>query len=375
MGKTSPIGLGGGGGAGAWEYKGLAATEGGRCSGEDVGCIGGHSFGGREQGSLPLAIVLPGRVWAAGVEVAEVGAVVVVDAVVDAVAVVVAVPTVVPVATHRRRDPCRGPGSEARPPAAMFAGAQPGFAFASPSPWSSTPAASSSEARPPTAMFAGAQPGYSLTACRFSSRPGALPGSGGVAYGGVASPRSPVSNRSRAERGWWDCTAYGDVGTNPFGSLRAAGAGLPALTTAAGVRPSTAAVVATATDSVEAVAALLLFSSKTTTDGDTSPARLPRQSALLQHGLHSVRRRFSSTVLVLDAWRPGLLVLVTAILSFAAASASAGVTILFERDVHFCRMYPQLSCGRYALSVVLAFITWSFIATSAVSMFWLLPSL
>nr|TKW32300.1 hypothetical protein SEVIR_2G159400v2 [Setaria viridis] len=37
---------------------------------------------------------------------------------------------------------------------------------------------------------------------------------------------------------------------------------------------------------------------------------------------------------------------VTAILSFAAASASAGVTILFERDVHFCRMYPQLSCGR-----------------------------
>ncbi|XP_066394022.1 CASP-like protein 5B3 isoform X2 [Miscanthus floridulus] len=68
-------------------------------------------------------------------------------------------------------------------------------------------------------------------------------------------------------------------------------------------------------------------------------------------------------------------VLVTAILSFAAASASAGVTILFERDVHFCRMYPQLSCGRYALSVVLAFITWSFIATSAVSMFWLLPSL
>jgi hypothetical protein len=57
--------------------------------------------------SLPLAIVLPGRVWAAGVEVAEVGAVVVVDAVVDAVAVVVAIPAVVPVATHRRRDPCR----------------------------------------------------------------------------------------------------------------------------------------------------------------------------------------------------------------------------------------------------------------------------
>jgi hypothetical protein len=45
--------------------------------------------------------------------------------------------------------PFQGPGSEARPPAAMFAGAQPGFtsppgfAFASLSPWTSTPAASS----------------------------------------------------------------------------------------------------------------------------------------------------------------------------------------------------------------------------------------
>jgi hypothetical protein len=45
--------------------------------------------------------------------------------------------------------PFQGPGSEARPPAALFVGAQsgftslPGFAFASPSPWTSTPAASS----------------------------------------------------------------------------------------------------------------------------------------------------------------------------------------------------------------------------------------
>jgi uncharacterized membrane protein YgcG len=43
----------------------------------------------------------------------------------------------------------QGPGSEARPPAAMFADAPPGFtsppgfAFASPSPWTSTPAATS----------------------------------------------------------------------------------------------------------------------------------------------------------------------------------------------------------------------------------------
>eukprot|EP00267_Zea_mays_P021679 XP_008645812.1 uncharacterized protein LOC103627296 [Zea mays] len=46
--------------------------------------------------------------------------------------------------------PFQGPGSEARPPAAMFAGAQPGFAFASPSPWTSTPAASSWPTPPAT---------------------------------------------------------------------------------------------------------------------------------------------------------------------------------------------------------------------------------
>jgi hypothetical protein len=51
--------------------------------------------------SLPLA-----QAWAAGVEVAEAGAVVVVAAV---VATVVVVPAVVPVATHRRRDPSMVP--------------------------------------------------------------------------------------------------------------------------------------------------------------------------------------------------------------------------------------------------------------------------
>jgi hypothetical protein len=88
---------------------------------------------------------------------------------VAAVATVV-VPAVVPVATHRRRDPNRvrlGPLSTTRgqgaspcgrsrgqalrlvPRRPLFAGAQPGFtsppgfAFASPSPWTSTPAASS----------------------------------------------------------------------------------------------------------------------------------------------------------------------------------------------------------------------------------------
>jgi hypothetical protein len=46
--------------------------------------------------------------------------------------------------------PFQGPGSEARLPAALFAGAQPGFAFASSSPWTSTPAASSWPTLPAT---------------------------------------------------------------------------------------------------------------------------------------------------------------------------------------------------------------------------------
>jgi hypothetical protein len=39
--------------------------------------------------------------------------------------------------------PFQGPGSAVRPPAAMFAGAQPGFALPSPSPWTPSPATSS----------------------------------------------------------------------------------------------------------------------------------------------------------------------------------------------------------------------------------------
>jgi hypothetical protein len=52
----------------------------------------------------------------------------------------------------------------------------------------------------------------------------------------------PVSDRPRAERRWWDCTACGAVGTDPSGPLRPAGARLPAPAATAGVRTSTAAV-------------------------------------------------------------------------------------------------------------------------------------
>ncbi|XP_072961608.1 CASP-like protein 5B3 [Typha angustifolia] len=65
---------------------------------------------------------------------------------------------------------------------------------------------------------------------------------------------------------------------------------------------------------------------------------------------------------------------VTATLSLAAACSSAGIMVLFSRDEHFCGKIPQLSCGRYEISVALAFVTWLLIALSSLVMFWLLAS-
>ncbi|KAG1337825.1 CASP-like protein 5B3 [Cocos nucifera] len=65
---------------------------------------------------------------------------------------------------------------------------------------------------------------------------------------------------------------------------------------------------------------------------------------------------------------------VTAILSLAAACSSAAVTVLFTRDSDFCRMILQLSCGKFEISIALAFITWLLIAISSLVMFWLLAS-
>ncbi|RZS26569.1 hypothetical protein BHM03_00059925, partial [Ensete ventricosum] len=65
---------------------------------------------------------------------------------------------------------------------------------------------------------------------------------------------------------------------------------------------------------------------------------------------------------------------VTATLSLAAACSSAGVTVLFARDVHFCRTIPQFSCGRFEISVAFAFVTWLLISLSSLVMFWLLAS-
>jgi len=65
---------------------------------------------------------------------------------------------------------------------------------------------------------------------------------------------------------------------------------------------------------------------------------------------------------------------VAAILSFAGSSSAAGVVILFQKDVLFCRRYPQLSCGKYELAIACAFLSWALSATSALIMFWLLAA-
>ncbi|CAL9205491.1 CASP-like protein 5B3 [Musa acuminata AAA Group] len=65
---------------------------------------------------------------------------------------------------------------------------------------------------------------------------------------------------------------------------------------------------------------------------------------------------------------------VTATLTLAAACSSAGVVVLFVSDVHFCKKYPQLSCGMYQISIAMAFITWLLVAKSSLVMFWILAS-
>ncbi|XP_031484612.1 CASP-like protein 5B2 [Nymphaea colorata] len=66
---------------------------------------------------------------------------------------------------------------------------------------------------------------------------------------------------------------------------------------------------------------------------------------------------------------------VTAILSLAAACSSAGVTVLYARDVGYCNnKNAPMPCQKFQLSVALAFGTWFLIALSSLIMFWLLAS-
>lgn len=63
---------------------------------------------------------------------------------------------------------------------------------------------------------------------------------------------------------------------------------------------------------------------------------------------------------------------VTATLSLAAASASAGITVLYVNDLHGCKL--GVECQKYQMSVALAFLSWVTIAISSLIMLWLLAA-
>ncbi|KAF7003916.1 hypothetical protein CFC21_019188 [Triticum aestivum] len=63
-----------------------------------------------------------------------------------------------------------------------------------------------------------------------------------------------------------------------------------------------------------------------------------------------------------------------AVLMFSGVCAAACLTIFFMKDVNFCEGFSWLGCNQFALSVTLAFITWSLQAASSFSGLWLLVS-
>lgn len=63
---------------------------------------------------------------------------------------------------------------------------------------------------------------------------------------------------------------------------------------------------------------------------------------------------------------------VTATLSLAAASSSAGITILYFNDLGSCGFGQE--CQKYQLAVVLAFMSWITISISSLIMFWTLAA-
>ncbi|KAI4302687.1 hypothetical protein MLD38_038406 [Melastoma candidum] len=65
---------------------------------------------------------------------------------------------------------------------------------------------------------------------------------------------------------------------------------------------------------------------------------------------------------------------VTATLSLAAACSSAGVIVLYTRDLDACTVQSHLLCTKFQVAVVLSFLTWVLIAISSHVMFWILAS-
>lgn len=64
----------------------------------------------------------------------------------------------------------------------------------------------------------------------------------------------------------------------------------------------------------------------------------------------------------------------TAMLSLAAASSSAGVIVLYAKDLGYCDVPSGVACLRYEVAVVLSFVTWVQIAVSSHVTFWILAS-
>ncbi|ERN08048.1 hypothetical protein AMTRI_Chr08g161470 [Amborella trichopoda] len=62
---------------------------------------------------------------------------------------------------------------------------------------------------------------------------------------------------------------------------------------------------------------------------------------------------------------------VTATLSLAAACSSAGITVLYDKDLGFCKT-QHMPCERYSISIALAFMTWFLIDISSLIMLWVL---
>lgn len=61
-------------------------------------------------------------------------------------------------------------------------------------------------------------------------------------------------------------------------------------------------------------------------------------------------------------------------LSLAAACSSAGVIVLYAKDLKYCQVQNLYPCLRYEVAVVLSFITWVQIAVSSHVTFWILAS-
>ncbi|XP_021725886.1 CASP-like protein 5B3 [Chenopodium quinoa] len=63
---------------------------------------------------------------------------------------------------------------------------------------------------------------------------------------------------------------------------------------------------------------------------------------------------------------------VTASLSLAAASASAGITVLYIHDIRGCTIAAE--CFKYQIAVAFAFLSWLTVFISSLIMFWLLAA-